>query len=66
MGMPLRQISHSFETYPNNLHAGFSSQVRNWSELGGEELEIEVWVYPLGDEIHQMVLNNLLIGRPAT
>ncbi len=25
-----------------------------------------MWVYHLGDEILQLVLNNLLIGRPAT
>lgn len=60
---------------PSNQTAGvtpeqaaglFSGAVTNWQDLGGPDLQPEVWVYPTGDDLRQVFEAALLGGGAPT
>jgi hypothetical protein len=44
----------------------FSGQVANWSELGGSDVPVEVWVYSEDEDIQQLFNQTVMDGLPAT
>jgi phosphate transport system substrate-binding protein len=44
----------------------FSGQVSNWSELGGSDVPVEVWVYSEDEDIMQVFDQTVMDGLPAT
>lgn len=49
-----------------NLNDLFTGRIKRWSELGGDEGEIVVWIYPRGDEIRQIFEANIMNGNQFT
>jgi phosphate transport system substrate-binding protein len=45
------------------LRAIFTGQVRNWDGIGGLDHQIEVWDYPDGDEIQQLIDQVVMNGE---
>jgi hypothetical protein len=45
------------------LRAIFTGQIRNWDEVGGLDHQIEVWGYPDGDEIQQLIDQVVMNGE---
>jgi hypothetical protein len=43
----------------------FSGRVSNWSELGGEDLPVELWVGPTSDEARQAFEASILLSGPV-
>jgi DNA-binding transcriptional LysR family regulator len=54
------------ELETNILRAIFTGRTRNWVEVGGLDSETEVWVYPMDDEIQQLIDHVLLNGETYT
>jgi DNA-binding transcriptional LysR family regulator len=46
-----------------NLSDLFTGRIKRWSELGGDEGEVVVWIYPKGDEIRQIFETNIMNGN---
>jgi hypothetical protein len=49
----------------DQVRAVFSGQVSNWSELGGSDVPVEVWVYPQGEDIQQAFGQTVMGGLPV-
>ena len=45
------------------LRAIFTGQTRSWDEVGGHDHQIEVWAYPGGDEIQQLIDQVVMNGE---
>jgi phosphate transport system substrate-binding protein len=43
----------------------FSGRISNWSELGGEDLPVALWVGPASDEARQAFEASILLGSPV-
>lgn len=43
-----------------------SGQLQSWSQVGGMDLSIQVWVLPTADEARQIIDQNLLSGLPIS
>jgi len=56
-GNPLDKISSA------DLRALFDGTVTNWEEVGGDDLEVAVWVYPQDNELQEIVESVILQGR---
>lgn len=50
----------------SELSAIFTGQMRNWHEVSVLNNETEVWVYPTGDEIQQLINRAVLNDKPYT
>lgn len=55
----------------NNLDASqvmglFTTSIKNWAEVGGTDAPVQVWVYPAGEDIQQLLLNSTLGGSPIS
>lgn len=48
------------------LRAIFSGQIRSWSDLDGEARDIQVWVYPEGNQVRELFENPLLSETDTT
>jgi phosphate transport system substrate-binding protein len=48
------------------VRAIFSGQISNWSEAGGNDLPIEVWIFAQGEDIRQVFDQNVLNGLQVT
>ncbi len=44
----------------------FSGRISNWSELGGEDLPVELWVGPASDEARLAFEESVLLGSPVS
>jgi len=44
----------------------FSGQIRSWSELGGDDLAVQVWTYADGDDAQQLFSTFALRGQPVS
>jgi phosphate transport system substrate-binding protein len=49
----------------DQVRAIFSGQVANWSELGGSDVPVEVWVYSEDEDIQQLFNKTVMDGLPA-
>ncbi len=43
----------------------FGGRISNWSELGGEDLPVKLWVGPASDETRQAFEASILLGSPV-
>jgi hypothetical protein len=50
----------------DQVRAVFSGQVSNWSELGGSDVPVEVWVYSEDEDIQQVFDQSVMDGLPGT
>jgi DNA-binding transcriptional LysR family regulator len=50
----------------SELFAIFTGQMRNWHEVSGLNIETEVWVYPKGDGVQQLIDRVVLHDEPNT
>lgn len=50
----------------SELFAIFSGKTRNWQEVSGINNETEVWVYPMGDEVQQLIDRVVMNDEPYT
>ncbi len=50
----------------DQVRAVFSGQVSNWSELGGSDVPVEVWVYSEDEDIQQVFDRAVMDGLPGT
>lgn len=57
---PLSSIS------TENLTALFSGQITGWSDINGADKEVEIWIYPNGDEVRQIFETNIMVGSRFT
>lgn len=48
------------------LGAIFSGEVRSWGEIGGNDLEIQVWAAPPGNEVRKIFDSAVLSGEPLS
>jgi len=37
-----------------DIRALFSGEIRNWSQLGGEDVPVQVWIFDTGEDIRQI------------
>ena len=44
----------------------FRGSVANWSRVGGDDLGIQVWVFPAGEDIQQIFQESGLTGAPIS
>lgn len=47
-----------------SLEAIFDGQIEHWKDVGGEDLRIEVWILPKGDEFTQVFQHTILDNKP--
>jgi len=57
---PLAQLSAA------ELRALFSGQTRSWSELGGADAALQVWVYAAGEDVQQIFEAAVMGWQPLT
>jgi len=57
-GNPLSRLSAM------QLTGLFSGQISNWSELGGDDLVVEVWVYPPENDVRALFVSAGMDGKP--
>ena len=50
----------------NQVQRIFSGLARNWSDVGGDDLSIQVWVFAAGEDIQRIFLASGLSGTPIT
>jgi hypothetical protein len=50
----------------DQLRAIFSGQIANWSDLGGRDVPVEVWVYSDDEDIQQVFDQTVMDGLPVT
>jgi phosphate transport system substrate-binding protein len=50
----------------DQVRSVFSGQVANWSELGGSDVPVEVWVYSEDEDIQRMFYQAVMDGLPAS
>lgn len=50
----------------DQVRAIFSGQVSNWSELGGSDTPVEVWVYSTDEDIQQVFDRTIMKGLQGT
>lgn len=50
----------------DQVRAIFSGQVANWTELGGSDVPVEVWVYSEDEDIQQVFDQTVMDGLPGT
>ncbi|MGQ9834195.1 MAG: substrate-binding domain-containing protein [Candidatus Villigracilaceae bacterium] len=44
----------------------FSGRIRNWSQVGGADAPVEIWGYPEGEDIQQVLQADFLDNAPLT
>ena len=44
----------------------FTGQVTNWKDVGGNDVPVQVWTYPLDEDIQQIFDNVVLARQPVT
>jgi hypothetical protein len=44
----------------------FSGRIRNWKEIGGLDLPVQVWAFNVGEDLQQAFQNEILQGSPVT
>jgi hypothetical protein len=49
----------------DQIRAIYSGQVVNWSDLGGSDVPVEVWVYSEDEDIQQLFDQTVMNGCPA-
>lgn len=66
LGVIVHPASQLAELSAAQLRAIFSGQTRDWSDLDLEPGEIQVWVYPDGDQVREIFDRALLEGETVT
>lgn len=50
----------------SQVEAIFAGQISNWSEVGGADQEVQVWVYPPDTDVQQFFDHSILHERPPS
>lgn len=55
-GNPITNLSRA------EVFSLFTGQIRNWQEIGGRDVVVQVWVYSVGEDIQQIFNSSVLGG----
>jgi ABC-type phosphate transport system substrate-binding protein len=57
---PVKQISF------DQVQAIFTGRINNWSAISGENANVQVWIFPGGDDIQMIFQESVLEGIPIS
>jgi hypothetical protein len=58
--------NHVTEIGVTEVRELFTGQIRNWSQLGGPDASVRVWIYALGEDIQQIFEAAVMQGGAVT
>jgi hypothetical protein len=50
----------------DQARALFNGQIQNWKAINGTDAPVQVWVYPMGEDVQQFFEQSVLGGIPVT